>query len=228
MFDRLRSLFRQSKWAKDRQHSRLLKCYPSHLDLIDSREIPHEFKSGPDLSYYSESAQYYYNLIVDSAPHLKDKPRAATHAEREMASVANNRIVHASWGLITRGAEAIPFAVKLIRSTDRDCREAAADVFCGLSDPKRLPEIVAQITSALRTENDRLVLDSLLTALGNLKSREAIPAIARFVLNQSEDSDTRHTAATSLGQIIKKRFDKHGTNTIQMACDWLVSNGYGG
>ncbi len=231
MFDRLLSLFRLGKQARGRERSRLLARYPNHLDLIDSREIPHEYASGPDLSYYSESAQYYYNLILESAPYLKDKPRAkgpVTNADREMASVVNNRIVHAGWGLVARGAEAVPYAVKLVRSADRDHREAAANVFCGLRDARRLPEIVSQITSALQTESDRLVVDSLLAALGNLRSRDAIPVIARFVLNHSEDSDTRHTAAVSLGQIIKRRFDNRGADTIQMACDWLAANGYAG
>jgi hypothetical protein len=229
MFDHLLSLLRLGKWAKTLERSRLVTRYPNHLDLIDSREIPLDSARCPNLSYYSESAQYYYELIVKSAPYLKDKPRAkgpVTDAEREMASVANNRIVNAGWGLIARGAEAVPYAVRLIRSADRDQREAAANVFCGLRDPQRLPEIVSQITSAIQTESDRPVVDSLLAALGNLRSRDAIPVIARFILNQSEDSDTRHTAAVSLGQIVKIRFDKRGANTIQMAYEWLAAHGY--
>lgn len=228
MLNRLLSVFALHGSPKERQRSQLRARYPKHLDLIDSREIPHKHATGPDLSYYSESAQYYYDLIVESTPHLKDKGHALTDAEREMASVANNRIVNASWGLVARGAEAIPYATKLLRSVDRDQREAAANVFCGLRDSRRLLEIMSQITGALQAERDRLVLDSLLAALGHLRSHDAIPVIARFVLNQSEDLDTRNTAAVSLGQIVKRRFDKAGANAIELACEWLRSNGYSG
>ena len=93
MLNRLRSLIGLQNAAGDLQRERLLSRFPKHLELIDSGEIPHEYSTGPDLSYYTESAEYYYNLIVESAPHLKDKPRAVTDIDREMASVANNRIV---------------------------------------------------------------------------------------------------------------------------------------
>ena len=222
MLQRLREWLGWDSPAKERLSAR----FPNHLDLIDSREIPHEYSAGPDLSYYTESAEFYYHLIVDSAPYLKDKLPAATDADRQMAGVANNRIVNASWGLIARGAEAIPYAIKLIRSTDRDEREAAASVFCGLRDPARVTDIVAEITAALETENDRLVVDSLLVALGQLRSREAIPTIARFIMNPSEDADTRSTAVDSLGQIIKRKFDKRGADMVQDACAWLVSPGF--
>jgi hypothetical protein len=204
----------------------LLKRFPKHLDLIDSREIPHEYSKGPDLSYYTESASYYYDLILESAPHLKDKPRAVTAAERKMASVANNRIVNATWGLIARGADAVPFAVRLVCSSDRDHREAAAGVFCGLRDPDRLPEIVSQIHTAIDSEHDQSVLDTLLAALGKLQSRSSIPTLARFVLDESIDGDTRHTAATSLSQIVRKKFQKPGADPVGLACDWLAVNGF--
>lgn len=215
------------RWAAERRRRRLLWRFPNHLDLIDSCEIPHEYSTGPDLSYYTESAEFYYKLIVESAPHLKDKPRAVTEAERQMAGVANNRIVNATWGLIARGAHAIPYAVKLVRSTDRDEREAAASVFCGLRDAARIGEIVTEIAAALQTENDRLVIDSLLAALGQLRSRGAIPVIARFIMSPSEDPDTQFDAALSLGQIVKRRFDKPAADAVENARTWLLSHGYG-
>jgi hypothetical protein len=213
--------------ANDRKRSRLLARYPNHLDLIDSRKIPCEYSSGPDLLYFTESAQFYYDLIVDSVPDLKDRPHVATDADREKARVAYNRIVNATWGLIARGMDAIPCAVRLVRSSDRDQREAAANVFCGLRDATRLPEIIAQITAVLEKEDDQLVIDSLLAALGNLRSREAIPILSRFVVDENQDSDTRFTAAISLGQILKRKFSKDGADAIGNACAWLAENGFG-
>ncbi|HEX5444159.1 MAG TPA: HEAT repeat domain-containing protein [Pirellulales bacterium] len=214
-----------TRLAKERRRRRLLSRFPTHIGLIDSRGIP--LNSGcPDLSYYTESPEFYYGLIVDSVPHLKGKLPVATEADRQMGAVANNRIVNAIWGLIACGAKAVPYAIKLVRSTDRDEREAAAGVFCGLRDPARVTEIVAEIVAALETENDRLVVDSLLGALGHLRSRDAIPVVARFVMNADEDSDTRFGAAESLGQIVNRRFDKDGAHAVDNACAWLVSHSY--
>jgi HEAT repeat protein len=194
------------------------------LALIDSREIPHSFERGPDLSYYTESAQYYFDLICESAPHLKDKPRAVTDAERELASIANNRIVNASWGLIARGVDAVPFAIRLITSKDRDLRESGANVFAGFRDPSRLNTIVDRIMSALEVEQDRLVIDTLVGALGNLRSRQAVPFLRRLIADPHKDADTRWEAAVSLGKITGKRFDKKGADAIELAQRWLTKN----
>src|SRR5262245_46554790 len=112
MFDRLRAFWHRENSSGETMRQRLMRRFSNHLALIDSREIPHEYSTGPDLTYYTESAQFYYDLIVESSPHLKDKPRAATNMDREMAAIANNRIVNASWGLIARGVESVPFAVQ--------------------------------------------------------------------------------------------------------------------
>jgi len=202
----------------------LLAKYPDHLALIDSGEIPATENRTPDLSYLTESAQFYYDLICDSAPYLKDKPRAITWEEKLMAGKASCRMAEASWGLIARGAEAIPFAIRLIRSKDRDEKEMGANVFCGLQMGERVPEVLRHIFAALENETDRLVIDSLIGALGQLKSREAIPVLAKFIRNKKEDGDTRWEAAVVLGKIVHKRFDKDGQNAIESATAWLNKN----
>lgn len=226
MLQRLFTWLGLDSWAAERRRRRLLARFPNHLALIDSREIPLGSSGCPDLSYLTESPEFYFDLIVDSARHLKDKPHGATAADREMASVAYNRIVNADWGLIARGSQAIPYAIKLVRSSDRDHREAATNVFCGLRNPERLPEIVSEIVAALESEDDRLVIDCLLGALGHLRSREAIPILARFILNPSEDADSRFDAAVSLGNIMRIRFEKRGNDAVQQACSWLADHGY--
>ena len=207
----------------------LLAKYPDHLALIDSNEIPLTEERTPDLSYLTQSAQFYYDVICDSAPHLnephlKDKPRAITWEEKLMAGKAYSRMVDAQWGLIARGAEAIPFAIRLLRSKDRDEKEMGASVFCGLQMGERAPEVLQHIIAALRNETDRLVIDSLISALGHLKSRDAIPVLAKFIRDEKEDGDTRWEAAVSLGKIVHKRFDKDGKNAIEGATAWLNQN----
>ena len=216
MLKRLFSWFRREE-GPDEMRRRLLRRFPNHRELIDSREIPHEHATGPDLTYYIESAQFYYELIVESAPEMDDP---------QLSSRDYNRIVHASWGMIAQGADAVPFAIKLVRSSNRDQREAAGNVFCGLRDPARLPDILSQIHATLANETDQLVLDTLLGALGSLRSRESIPVLAPYILNESVDPDTRDNAACSLGQIVRKRFDKSAVGTIPAACEWLAAKGY--
>jgi len=202
----------------------LLAKYPDHLALIDSNEIPLTEKRTPDFSYLTESAQFYYDLICDSAPHLKDKPHAVTLEEKLMAGKAYSRMVDAQWGLIARGAEAIPFAIRLVRSKDRDEKEMGANVFCGLQMGERAPEVLRHIIAALENETDRLVIDSLIGVLGHLKSRDAIPVLAKFIRDEKEDGDTRWEAAVSLGKIVHKRFEKDGQNAIENATTWLNLN----
>jgi HEAT repeat protein len=202
----------------------LLAKYPNHLALIDGGEIPQTEERTPDLSYLTESAQFYYDLICDSAPHLKDKPRAVTWEEKLIAGTAYGRMVNASWGLIARGAESIPFAIRLVRSKDRDEKEMGANVFCGFQMGERAPEVLQHVIAALEHETDRLVIDSLIGALGHLRSRDAIPVLAKFIRNDQEDGDTRWEAAVSLGKIVHKRFAKDGQNAIENAMAWLNQN----
>jgi hypothetical protein len=195
----------------------------SHIDLLDSGKIPTNYHKGPDLSYYTETAEFYYGLICDSAPYLKDKPPGveATAADKQMAGVAYGRIVNGSWGLIAKGPEAIPHAMKLLRSADRDLREAGANVFCGIRSGDQNEEIISEIAEMLKTETDRLVIDSLIGALGELRSRSAIALLSRYIRNEHEDSDTRWEAACSLGKIVRRRFDRRGEDAVASAVKWL-------
>ena len=43
----------------------LLAQYPDHLNLLDSGQIPSEYHKGPDLSYFTETAEFYYRLISE-------------------------------------------------------------------------------------------------------------------------------------------------------------------
>ena len=115
----LRSLKNMLKRATERRlqpsREQLQSKYPDHLGLIDSAEIPTTYKAGPDLSYYTEGAEFYYQLICESATALKDRPLDVANTGQRMvsASVAYNRIVHAVWGLIAKGSQATPYAVNL-------------------------------------------------------------------------------------------------------------------
>jgi hypothetical protein len=202
----------------------VLRRYPNHLELIDSGEIPNEYLTGPDLSYYVESAEFYYNLIVESAKHFKGKQREVIRAELEMSAIASERSVNATWGLSARGPESIPFALALFRSKDSDHRAAATSVFTGWRDAARLPSMLQYVHAALRDEKDRSLIDPLIATLGELRSRESIPVLARYVCDTSEPIDIRNAAAIALGRVVHKRFDKSGADAVLAASEWLVAH----
>ena len=120
--------------------------FANHLELIDSRTIPSEYSTGPDLSYYTESARYYYDLVVDSVKYFQNKTgKVASDKDKELAGIAYNRFVNATWGMIARGTESLTFAVKLSKSKNWDLNQAASNVWCGLQDGKRVKNILNYI-----------------------------------------------------------------------------------
>ena len=126
--------------------------------------------------------------------------------------------------LTARGAAALPFAAKLMASKDRDLREAGAGVLAGLRDSADADEIVQYAMDALASEQDRLVIDTLIGVLGKLRTRQAVPLLKRYIVDEQEDGDTRWEAAVSLGRIVGKRFDSKGANAVERALEWLREN----
>jgi HEAT repeat protein len=80
--------------------------------------------------------------------------------------------------------------------------------------------VVTEILARLSTEADTVARDSLIVALGGLRSRRAIPALAAIIRDESADGDTRWTAVESLGKIVRRRFLKQSI-PIEAAIEWL-------
>ena len=109
----------------------------------------------------------------------------------------------------------------MLRSPNPDIREDAAGI---LGTVGKDPEVVQALVATLENEVDQQARDSIIVALGALRSREAIPTLARIVRNDSEDGDTRFTALQSLGQIAGKRFDRR-EDPYAAALTWLDRHG---
>jgi len=74
----------------------------------------------------------------------------------------------------------------------------------------------------LAAETDVEARDSLIQALGGLRNRAAIPALAALIEDEDADSDTRWTAVESLGRIVRRRFlDK--SDPVAAARDWIAA-----
>jgi hypothetical protein len=65
----------------------------------------------------------------------------------------------------------------------------------------------------------------MIGALGDLKNRKAIPRLAELIRNSEIDSDTPWAAMQSLGQIVRKRFDKKA-DPMAAAQEWLMKHHY--
>lgn len=80
-----------------------------------------------------------------------------------------------------------------------------------------------ELLRSLNSETDITAKDSLIIAVGRLKSRKAIQLLAKIIRDQVEDRDTRWTAVESLGLIVRRRFLDQ-KKPIQSAIDWLAKH----
>jgi hypothetical protein len=129
---------------------------------------------------------------------------------------AYGRRVLASWGLIVRAKDALPFALEMARSGNPEVRADATSVFERLRDD---PAAVGALLHTSETERELEPLDSAIDALGRLRARDAIPALARLIRDENTDGDTRFGAAQALETIAGRRFRRG--HEIEDAVAWL-------
>jgi hypothetical protein len=195
-----------------------------HLTLIDSRTIPSTYERGPDLSYLTESAEYYAKLLLESEAAI-DGPR---RPDNEISTL-NNRCVMAQWGLIARGRAAVPFAVEMLTAKTPEVREAGAAILGAVGGDD---EVVARVLEALEAEYLRgspesrfETLDTLILAAGQMKNKKAIPVLAVLVRDVNLNGDSWWMAVGVLGKLVRERFDEQ-SDPIAAAIEWLDENGY--
>ena len=124
------------------------------------------------------------------------------------------------WGLIAKGVEAIAYALTLLGRPEAEAREDAAAI---LETVGQDTVVVDELLKSLNSETDITAKDSLVIAVGRLKSRKAIPSLAKIIRDQVEDRDTRWNAVESLGLIVRRRFLDQ-KEPIQSAIDWLAKH----
>jgi hypothetical protein len=181
------------------------------MSLKEDR-IPTDKKGRPDLSRYTDSADYYVAMYQQYLEAV-----GGSSGQRYDGQLAFRRRVHATWGLIAKGAEAIPYAVAMLKSKDADAREDGAAILAEIGKDSQALEHVLQ---ALASETDTTTRDSLILALGAFKNRVAIPVLADLIRNDATDNDTRWTAVESLGRIVRRRF-LNEAQPVQAALEWL-------
>lgn len=163
----------------------------------------------PDLSYYTDSPDYYAAMHARALRDLDDR---SVDSRLTFA-----RQVHACWGLIANGAASIPFALEMLKSSESEAREDGAAV---LAEVGRDQSVVQNLLDTLRSEEDAQARDGIVLALGTIRSKAAMPALVRIVEDESADGDTRWCAVEALGKIVRRRFLSQG-DPIRAALDWI-------
>ncbi len=144
----------------------------------------------PDSAQYNEPLAHYIRQYEDGIAVLNG-------VKNGDAAEAYRQRVEATWGLIAKGTDAIPFALDMLKSKYADAREDAGGILGELGGDET---IVNNVLARLQQESDNQARDSLILALGQLRSRKAIPILREIICNTQEDGDTRWTAIEVLGE----------------------------
>ncbi len=114
--------------------------------------------------------------------------------------------VEGNWGLISKGAEAVPLLLDMLKDREADVRIDAAGALAWLRDTS--PHIEQALVEVLRGAVNDEERDSALLALGQFRSKAALPLVAQLIRAEETDGDTRHLAIETLGEIVRRRFDR--------------------
>lgn len=166
---------------------------------------------------YRKPLNYYVNLYEASLARI---PEAVV--SREQASFIFQQRVEATWGLLAKGAEAVPYLLSLINSKSPDAREDASFL---LGEIKKTNGIADILLGQLNNETDAVARSIMISALGKLRYEPATPALARLIFREDLDRDTKLDAVGSLDLILKRRFSE-SKDPVQTAASWLTDQGY--
>jgi hypothetical protein len=174
--------------------------------------FPRDAMGKPDLSCYTESLDYYIQMHQQYLASLDNSELSPK--ERNLAW---SRRAHGQWGLIAKRSDAIDYALSLLRGKQPEAREDGAAILAAVS---RDESVLDNLIVALKQETDITAKDTIVGALGKLKSRRAVPALVAIIRNTQEDFDSRLVAVESLSEIVGKRFHEQN-NPIQAVNDWF-------
>ena len=179
---------------------------------LKEESYPVDERGRPDLRFYTDSLGYYMQMYEQHLGALQGKKEPGYEIE-----LSFRRRVHGMWGLIANGAAAASYALNLLGRSIPEAREDGAAILAELG---RDHAAVDRLIENLHSETDTKARDSVISALGRLKNKKAIPSLAAIIRDASTDGDTKWTAVESLGLIVRRRFLKQ-ENPIQAAMLWL-------
>ena len=173
---------------------------------------PVDPKGRPDLTRYADPLEHYLLLYEQYLGALGGRRGPGYEID-----LAFRRRAHATWGLIAKGIAAVPHALAMLKRREREAREDGAAILAALGQQHT---VVSALLQALEAEDQSEPKDSMILALGQMRSKEALPALARIIRNRSVDGDTRWTAVEALGRIARRPFIKQ-PDPVAAALAWL-------
>jgi HEAT repeats len=165
----------------------------------------------PDLSYFTDTLEYYVEMYETFARSINRK-LDISEAEKEF-----NRRCHAVSGLIAHGAAAIPYALKMLSNGESEVRQDGADVLEELGQRRH---VVEHLVTALVNETNAEALSTLIAALGRLRARQVLPALARILSSREDDRELQWNAAEAVGRIVRRSFMRR-PDPVKAALEWL-------
>lgn len=150
----------------------------------------------PHLPEYTESLAYYqamYGAFLASS---------AQRLPKRDGDLAWRQRVHGTYGLIARGAESIPYALRLLRDASPDAREDAATI---LREVGPAPAAADALLEALAGEADPVTLTAIIECLGTTRSRRALEALQNLSSRSSIDVDMRASLERSIARLRRKQ-----------------------
>lgn len=182
----------------------------------------------PDLSRYTKPLEHYIAIYEEQQRFFRSPPPVDPQNAEDLkrfdalcAMQYSNR-VNATWGMIAKGKASIRYALQMLKSADPDAREDAGGILHALG---RTAEVVEELITALENESTLQAEDSIIIALGAMRTKAAIPVLAKLLRRSDVDGDTAWTAAEALGRIVRRRFAKE-TDARKAAQSWLDRHGY--
>jgi hypothetical protein len=185
---------------------------------LKEQDYPVDARGKPDLKFYADPIEHYLALYEQHLGTLAGKSGPGFEID-----LAFQRRVHATWGLIAKGRPAIPHALAMLKRPEREAREDGAAILASLGARE---DLVAELAQALEHETGAEPKDSILLALGRMRNRAAVPALARIIRDESEDGDTRWTAVEALGRVVRRNFTKQA-EPLRAAILWLDKHAFG-
>jgi HEAT repeat protein len=204
---------------------------PTHIEDVVAAEIraASPLQSGEaSLTHFRQPAATYYEIYTQAWAAMDDaslrrgsanssrerevdpsSPAAARYEREAMEAGATftryyELMVAAEWGLIARGTDSIPYAMRMLKSPDSDIREGGAGVLQGIGQASS--GVIDAVIESLGSEIDLQTRDTLVAALGAMKNKRAIPVLAALVKDSSIDADSQWVAIESLGKLVRVRF----------------------
>jgi hypothetical protein len=124
--------------------------------------------------------------------------------------------------IASKGTEAIPFLLEMLRSPDHEERDDARGVIALMGSDGR---VVDSLTESVANATDAETTEALAVALGATENQLSIPCLARILGAPGVDGATAQAALTSIAALTNQRFED-SANPKAAALDWLRVNGY--